>query len=74
MVICPKLHFNYGNSSGRGIEWIEKVDGKYVTDFIRAMTTSDEMQFNIVDQQKPMILEDKGDENYKYVVRPLIIN
>ena len=50
------------------------VNGKYVTDFIRAMTTSDEMQFDIVDQQKPMILEDKGDENYKYVVRPLIIN
>jgi hypothetical protein len=38
------------------------------------MTLSDELQFNVVDQQKPMILVDKKDETYRYVVRPLIIN
>lgn len=59
------------------VEWepiVFAVNGKYITDFIRAMTLSDELQFNIVDQQKPMILVDKKDEMYRYVVRPLIIN
>jgi hypothetical protein len=28
--------------------------------------------FNIVDSQKPMILMDKDDSSYRYVVRPLI--
>jgi DNA polymerase III sliding clamp (beta) subunit (PCNA family) len=38
------------------------------------MSASDELQFNLVDQQKPMILVDKNDDSYKYVARPLIIN
>lgn len=50
------------------------VNGKYITDFIKAMSASDELQFNLVDQQKPMILVDKNDDSYKYVARPLIIN
>jgi DNA polymerase III sliding clamp (beta) subunit (PCNA family) len=30
--------------------------------------------FNVVDNQKPLILTDKEDKNYKYVIRPLINN
>lgn len=59
------------------IEWdpiVFAVNGKYITDFIKAMTVSDELEFNLVDQQKPMILKDKSDSSYKYVARPLIIN
>jgi hypothetical protein len=32
------------------------------------------MSMNIVDGQKPMILMDKDDSAYKYVIRPLINN
>jgi DNA polymerase III sliding clamp (beta) subunit (PCNA family) len=35
---------------------------------------SDELTFQLVDNQKPLILTDKEQENYKYVVRPLINN
>lgn len=49
------------------------VNGRYVTDFIRAMD-SDELIFNLVDHQKPMIITDKENESYKYIVRPLINN
>jgi DNA polymerase III sliding clamp (beta) subunit (PCNA family) len=35
---------------------------------------SEELVFNLVDHQKPMIITDKGNDNYKYVVRPLISN
>ena len=49
------------------------VNGRYITDFIRAMD-SEELSFNLVDYQKPMIITDKGNEIYKYVVRPLISN
>ncbi|MDR2416095.1 MAG: hypothetical protein LBD75_05870 [Candidatus Peribacteria bacterium] len=44
-----------------------------MTDFVRAME-SEELVFNLVDHQKPMIITDKGNEVYKYVVRPLISN
>lgn len=47
------------------------VNGKYITDFIR-IVKGDEMHIHIVDAQKPMILQDKDDVSYKYVVRPLI--
>ena len=49
------------------------VNWRYITDFIKMME-SDEIQFNIVTDQKPMIITDKWNENYKYVVRPLISN
>jgi DNA polymerase-3 subunit beta len=49
------------------------VNGRYITDFIRAMD-SEELLFNLIDHQKPMIITDKGNETYKYVVRPLISN
>ena len=56
-----------GNDLSFGINW------RYVTDFIKIML-GDELTFNIVDGQKPLILTDKWDDNYKYVVRPLINN
>ena len=34
----------------------------------------DELLFNIVDNQKPLTVEDKWNSAYKYVVRPLINN
>ena len=49
------------------------VNWRYITDFIKMME-SDEIQFNLVTDQKPMIITDKWNENYKYVVRPLITN
>lgn len=49
------------------------VNGRYITDFIRAME-SEELVFNLVNHQKPMIITDKGNDVYKYVVRPLINN
>jgi DNA polymerase-3 subunit beta len=49
------------------------VNGRYITDFIKEME-SDELIFNIVNHQKPLIITDKGNERYKYVVRPLINN
>jgi DNA polymerase III sliding clamp (beta) subunit (PCNA family) len=49
------------------------INGRYITDFIRTMEW-DELLFNIVDNQKPLTVEDKGNAAYKYVVRPLINN
>ncbi len=49
------------------------INGKYITDFIR-LIEGEEMIFNIVDNHKPLILTDKNETNYKYVVRPLINN
>lgn len=49
------------------------INGKYISDFIRHME-SDSIIFNIVDSQKPLIIMDQNQENYKYVVRPLLNN
>ncbi len=47
------------------------INGKYITDFIKLIKW-DQMCFNVVDNQKPLILMDKDDAAYKYVVRPLL--
>ena len=47
------------------------INGKYITDFIKIIK-GDELVFNVVDNQKPLILMDKDETNYRYVVRPLI--
>jgi len=47
------------------------INGRYITDFIRTMD-SEEIVFNIVDNQKPIILQNKDNTNYNCVVRPLI--
>lgn len=49
------------------------INGRYITDFIKIIKW-EEFMFNVVDNQKPLILTDKEDKNYKYVVRPLINN
>lgn len=47
------------------------INGKYITDFIKIIK-GDELIFNVIDNQKPLILMDKDDASYRYVVRPLI--
>ncbi len=47
------------------------INGKYITDFIKIIK-GDELTFNVIDNQKPLILMDKEDISYRYVVRPLI--
>lgn len=56
------------------IEWPQVtfgINGKYITDFIKIIK-GEELVFNVVDNQKPLILMDKDETNYRYVVRPLI--
>lgn len=58
------------------IEWEDitfGVNWRYITDFIKTMQ-SDELICNIVDENKPIIIMDKWNNNYKYIVRPLINN
>ena len=47
------------------------INGKYITDFIKNIK-GDELVFNAIDNQKPLVLMDKDDTAYRYVVRPLI--
>ncbi|MCK9466920.1 MAG: DNA polymerase III subunit beta [Candidatus Absconditabacterales bacterium] len=47
------------------------INGRYITDFIRTME-SEEIVFNVVDNQKPIILQNKNDTNYNCVIRPLL--
>ena len=47
------------------------INGKYITDFIKIIK-GDELIYNVIDNQKPLILMDKDDASYRYVVRPLI--
>jgi len=47
------------------------INGRYITDFIKTMD-SEEIVFNIVDNQKPMVLQNKDKDNYNCVIRPLI--
>jgi len=56
------------------IEWTSLsfwINGRYITDFIKTIKW-DELLFNVIDSQKPLIIMDKNDSSYKYVVRPLI--
>lgn len=49
------------------------INWRYITDFTRIMSGS-EVLFNIVDNQKPLIISEKSDNSYKYLVRPLLNN
>lgn len=49
------------------------INGRYITDFIRIMK-EDELLFQVVDGQKPLVIWEKNETNYKYVIRPLINN
>ncbi len=46
------------------------VNGKHITDFIKNIEW-EEIIMNIFDSEKPILLQDKSDDNYKYVIRPL---
>ena len=48
-----------------GMNW------KYVSDFLRSAQW-DEVVMNVVDNQKPVIFKDIDDEQFTYIVRPLI--
>ena len=48
------------------------INGRYVTDFIRMMS-SDTLIFNLVNSQKPLVLMDKDEAANRYVVRPLTL-
>lgn len=47
------------------------MNGKYVADFLRSVS-GDEVIMQIVSSEKPVIFKDKDDEQFTYVVRPLI--
>lgn len=47
------------------------INGKYISDFLR-VNQGDEVIMRVIDGEKPIILKDKEDDDYTYVVRPLI--
>lgn len=47
------------------------INGKYIADFLR-VNTGEEVIMRVIDGEKPLILKDKEDDQYTYVVRPLI--
>lgn len=65
---------NAQTSTSSLIEWAEfsyGVNGKYIADFLR-VSTSPEVVMRVIDSEKPIIFKDKDDENFTYVVRPLV--
>lgn len=63
-----------GTSTSALIEWDDftyGVNGKYITDFLRS-ASSDEIIMRVIDGEKPIIFKDKEDEQFTYVVRPLV--
>jgi DNA polymerase III sliding clamp (beta) subunit (PCNA family) len=47
------------------------INGKYITEYIRNIS-SDEIEINIVDNQKPLVFKDTSDDQYTYIARPLL--
>lgn len=47
------------------------MNGKYISDFLRSVQW-DEVVLQVVDNQKPVIFKDLDDEQFTYIVRPLI--
>ncbi len=54
-----------------GTEYSYGVNGKYITDCIKAVSW-EEVVMRVIDSEKPIIFKDKDDENFTYVVRPLV--
>lgn len=46
------------------------VNGKHITDFLRAIQ-GDTVKFSMIDDSSPLILTDTQDEHYQYVIRPV---
>lgn len=56
------------------LEWEELelwINGKYISSFLKTIDWT-EAVFNFIDSEKPVVLQDKMDNEYNYVVRPLI--
>lgn len=56
------------------IEWVDLtfwLNWKYLTDFIRSIS-SVKLVMNIVSWEKPIVIKNIDDEDYVYVIRPLI--
>jgi DNA polymerase III sliding clamp (beta) subunit (PCNA family) len=47
------------------------MNGKYISDFLR-IAQSSEVIMHVINAEKPVIFKDKEDDQYTYVVRPLI--
>jgi DNA polymerase III sliding clamp (beta) subunit (PCNA family) len=47
------------------------LNGKYVSDFIRA-TENKDLVISIASPEKPLVFTDLSDSAYKYIVRPLM--
>jgi DNA polymerase III subunit beta len=56
-------------SSGEPVRF--GLNGKYVSDFIKNIQSSD-MNIQIVSPEKPIIFQDPNHLNYRYVIRPLV--
>ena len=46
------------------------LNGKSILDFIKNVEW-EEVIFNVYDNEKPILIQDQGDEGYKFVIRPL---
>jgi len=56
------------------IEWSNidlGINGRYILDFIKALS-SDQLNMNVVSEERPVVFKDVQDPNYTYVVRPLV--
>ena len=47
------------------------VNWRYITDFIKSVE-SENIALNVIDWQKPILIQDQSQLNYKYIVRPLV--
>ncbi len=54
-----------------GDDFAYGVNGKYISDFLKCVQ-SDEIIMKVIDGEKPIILRDKEDDMFTYVVRPLV--
>ncbi len=65
---------NADTSTSALLEWEDfayGVNGKYISDFLRT-ADSEEIIMQVMDGEKPIILKDKDDDQFTYVVRPLV--
>ena len=65
---------NADTSTSALLEWDDfayGVNGKYISDFLRT-ADSEEIIMQVIDGEKPIILKDKDDDQFTYVVRPLV--
>jgi len=54
-----------------GEDFMFGVNGKYISDFLKS-AQSEEIIMQVIDSEKPIVLKDKDDDLFTYVVRPLV--